>query len=103
MYSNSWIQDLSCIGSDHCPLLIQTSLDLPQLKPQFRFDPTWVEQEEFVTLVIRWWSEYQLRSTDVAKSWHKKLKFMQKKISGWAKNFYGARKREKKKNSSSTT
>lgn len=31
----------------------------------------------------------------MAKSWHLKLKFIRKKCSGWSKNFYGAKKKEK--------
>jgi hypothetical protein len=61
----------------------------------FRFDPEWVQNEEFYRLVIKWWHEVQL-SGDIGSSWHDKMKKLRKKIKGWNKNFNAAKHRLRK-------
>ena len=62
---------------------------------QFRFDPLWLEQPDFVALVQQWWLESELKLPDIAHSWHKKLKRLKQKITGWARNHYGQQKKLK--------
>lgn len=96
IYPVSFVTDLSCYGSDHCPLILQISSKLDTVPPIFRFDPLWVEQPEFVELVHKWWNQYPLLSSNIAKSWNAKLKFLRQKIRGWARNFYSQKKKEKR-------
>lgn len=50
-YSSSSIQDINSYGSYHCPLVLNTSSHNQPVNPSFRFDPTWVDPEEFNKLV----------------------------------------------------
>jgi hypothetical protein len=53
LYSNSVVIDLSRYGSDHCPLLLQTSVQLVQHSNLFRFEVAWIEIDELNLLVVR--------------------------------------------------
>lgn len=95
MYPHSRLIDLSKNGSDHCPLVVQLHDQSPTKLPQFKFDPLWLEDADFITLVQKWWAEQPLSLPDIAHSWNKKLGSLRKKIKGWAKNHYGRKKKEK--------
>lgn len=85
------VQHLSFYGFDHNPLLLSTGSSHPH-SHQFKFDPEWLKNEEFVNLVIKWWQEFTLSQYRMGLSWHKKTKYLKKKIQGWARNYYGAKK-----------
>jgi hypothetical protein len=56
-YKRCTITDLPKCGSDHCLLLLSTndpSLDNPTI---FKFDPAWLEIEEFQDLIRKLWEE----------------------------------------------
>lgn len=61
----------------------------------FRFEPEWIDQEGFKELLLKWWNEYPLDYNNVALSWTNKLKHLKQKIRGWARNYYGAKKKQK--------
>lgn len=94
-YPSSYVTDLSKNSSYHCPIVMHIDSSVPIHQTQFRLDPLWFDQEEFCRLVIKWWQEDPLRLNNVADSWNQKLGRLRRKIKGWAKNFYGAKKREK--------
>lgn len=75
------VQHLSSYGSDHTPILLSTGSTCSP-NHQFKFDPEWLNNEEFVHLVIKWWNEYPLSSYRLGMSWHHKTKFLKKKIQG---------------------
>lgn len=89
------VQHLSSYGSDHTPLVLDTG-STPSPSKQFKFDPEWLNNEDFVKLVIKWWSELPLSDYRMGLSWHKKTKYLKKKILGWTKNYFGEKKRRKK-------
>lgn len=62
-FPNETISTLSFFGSDHCPLLLQLINNIAQPPPVFRFDPEWVLNAEFVTLVHKWWDEKPILPT----------------------------------------
>lgn len=95
IYPSRFITDSSSFGSDHYPLILHTSSHPLPLHHSFRFDSQWLEQEKFIRLVHKWWEEFKLQPNNLGVSWHKKLKYMKRKISGWAKNFYCKKKRDK--------
>lgn len=78
-YATSYIHDASKYGSDHCPLILHTSNSPLNPIHHFRFDPSWVENEEFNRLVIKWWDEFPLDLNDLCNSWNMKMKHMRKK------------------------
>lgn len=88
------VQHLSTYGSDHIPLLLSTGVS--QSSPHcFRFDPEWLKNEEFTRLVVKWQTETPLSEYRLGLSWHKKIKTLKRKITGWAKNYYRKKKRTK--------
>lgn len=95
IYPASSILDLGKYGSDHCPLILQISSKFDSPTKLFRFDPLWLDQPDFILLINKWWHDFPLDNTDIAKSWNAKLKFLRQKIRGWTKNFYSKKKREK--------
>lgn len=100
-YPHVGVQHLSSYGSDHNPLVLSTGHQ-ERHTHQFRFDPEWLKNEEFVQLVIKWWTEKSLLDYRMRLSWHNKTKHLKKKIKGWTKNYYGEKK-EKESNSGSNT
>lgn len=68
-YPNSSVLDLSKNGSDHCPLLMQLNSSTHSHPPLFRFDPLWLEQEDFCNLIVKWWTEFKQKGLDIAKYW----------------------------------
>ena len=68
-YPNSSVLDLSKNGSDHCPLLMQLHSSTHSHPPLFRFDPLWLEQEDFCNLIVKWWTEFTQKGLDIAKYW----------------------------------
>lgn len=100
-YSNYHLLALNAYGSDHTPLLLQLDTSHHKRKPMFKIDPEWLRVEEFQRLIHKWWSEDPLSPLLTGVSWHKKLKKLRKKIQGWAKNFYGDKKKRKKNHSGS--
>lgn len=95
-YAFSHVDMLSKYGSDHCPLVLKVPLNCPKQTMQFKFDPTWVLDVEFCTLIEKWWQEFPLDINNLGYSWNAKLKYMRRKIKGWARNFYGAKRKLKK-------
>lgn len=78
-YASSYIQDISSFGSDHCPILLHTSNIFQHIQHTFRFDPSWVEVEEFNRLVEKWWDEFHLNIFNLGTSQNDKLKFIRRK------------------------
>lgn len=93
-YPHASVHHLSSYGSDHTPLVLDTGTQQNPSK-QFKFDPEWLNNEEFVKLVIKWWQELPLSNYRMGLSWHNKLKNLRRKILGWTKNYYGEKKRKK--------
>lgn len=94
-YPTSVVTDLCKNGSDHCPLLLQIPPPHPPSLPPFRLDPLWLDQEDFCTLLVKWWQEFPIQGPDYAHSWVLKIGYIRRKIKGWTKNFYGQKKRTK--------
>lgn len=67
-YSSNQILDLNSTRSDHCPLLVRTNSLASKNPPMFRFDPLWLEQEDFLQLLPKWWNETPLSQHDIALS-----------------------------------
>ncbi|XP_078150904.1 uncharacterized protein LOC144546233 [Carex rostrata] len=94
-YPHTSVLDLCKNGSDHCPILLQIEKDIQSNRNSFRIDPLWLEQEDFCALIDKWWKEYPLDPSNLASSWVQKLSFLRRKIRGWARNFYGQKKKTK--------
>lgn len=97
-YPDSSISDLSSHLSDHCPLILQTHGHTTSIPKTFKFDPLWLEQEDFLQLLPKWWQESPLKLPDIAHSWNCKLKHVRKGLGVGQRIFMGL---EEKKNNNS--
>jgi hypothetical protein len=66
-YSQSVVRDLAKYGSDHCPLVLHTSMTSLEVSSIFKCDIVWFDNPEFNALVIKWWSECILKG-DIGKT-----------------------------------
>lgn len=96
IFPHSEVSSVSSYGSDHCPLLLNTTANAALVPPLFRFESTWLKEPDFVQLIIKWWIDSPLSPQgDVAYQWKQKLSSLTRKIRGWAKNHYGAKRKQK--------
>lgn len=97
MFSQSIVSSLSSFDSDHCPLLFQSSLSSLQVSPPFKFDPEWTNCPDFLTLLAKWWDEFPINPIlEFGAQWKNKMLFLKRKIKGWAKNYYGTKKKQER-------
>ena len=67
-YPYSFTSDLHKNSSDHCPIVLHTSPPTHTQPYMFKFDPAWLEQEDFVQLLPKWWQEQPLSLPDIGLS-----------------------------------
>jgi hypothetical protein len=101
--STSWKHQFSlCISIsllryqfDHNVLLIDSNhTNINRTQKIIRFEKTWIGNEEFEKLIIKWWLEYSL-AADLGNNWKDKLQFIRRQIRGWSNNLKGEIKRTK--------
>ena len=83
--------------SDHNPLLMSTNSSQPQSpKPrEFRFEMSWMANEEFLPLVKQIWQN-PVKSSDPIDVLNIKLKQFKKFFKGWGSDKFGHTKKRKK-------
>jgi hypothetical protein len=81
--------------SDHSPLLLDTgdNVVLPRNK-EFKFDTTWLQNEEFLERVSEIWLR-PVKSSDPIDVLNIKLKRVKKYFKGWGSNLFGHTKKKK--------
>ena len=70
------VTSLTRVGSDHCPLLLNSGEERELRFRQFFFEKQWFKQEGFIQLIKEKWEADQARHPDEAYSldkWHKNL------------------------------
>lgn len=95
LYPNCVVKDLAKNGSDHCPLILCTSMPRLQVHHRFRFEKEWLLNDDFNALVIKWGQEIEL-SGEIGEAWKNKIAKMRKKKRGWYKNYIGEKHRKRK-------
>jgi hypothetical protein len=83
--------------SDHNALLLDSSSSAPSLNGsrEFRFDTSWLKNEEFLPSVLGIWEEY-VNSHDPIDIINIKLKRFRKYFKGWGSNIFGHNKKRKR-------
>ncbi|XXG61222.1 hypothetical protein AAC387_Pa04g2933 [Persea americana] len=81
--------------SDHCPIPLDSDCERWRPSP-FRFELTWLEEEQFTGLVQKWWEEIRVEGW-VGHRLATKLKLLQFKMKAWAKEHFGDVKHQKSK------
>ena len=71
LWPNTTVTHETVLGSDHCPLIIQTDLEVRRGRKLFRFEAFWAKESECKEVVKRCWE----RQGDVSASvrWLKKV------------------------------
>jgi hypothetical protein len=89
------VRALTRAGSDHTPLLIDTGEQAHrENKAHFSFELAWLKKEGFYDLIAREWGSVTHGHNPLVL-WQNKIRHLQKKLKGWAKNLSGFYKKEK--------
>ena len=94
----SSVGSLTIVGSDHCPMLLDSGERKNGGRRQFFFEKQWLKQEDFLQRVRDKWEEGQLKSPEGIYSldkWHGLLGILRKKFKGWGDNLKGEFRRKK--------
>lgn len=86
------------VGSDHCPLVLDTGEGKLNRTSQFRFERFWIKEEGFIELVNTKWRTLVSKWPDAAYSldkWHGGLCGLRQYLRGWSNNIRGDYKRAK--------
>lgn len=86
------------VGSDHCPLVLDTGEGKLNRTSQFRFERFWIKEEGFIELVNTKWRTLVSKWPDAAYSldkWHGGLCGLRQYLHGWSNNIRGDYKRAK--------
>ena len=92
----SIVQALSRDISDHTPLLLSTGeRSHCRNQPLFRFELSWLTIEGFYDMVASVWRNETSGDSPLDK-WQAKIRRLRKYLRGWAKDYLGAFRKEKK-------
>ncbi|KAG2610412.1 hypothetical protein PVAP13_4KG200001 [Panicum virgatum] len=83
---------LTIVGSNHCPLLLDTGEVPAYKKKQFYFEKQWLKQDGFSQRLKDKWKEGQNRCPEGAYSldkWHGLLRLLRQNLRGWGDNIRG--------------
>lgn len=88
------VSSLLRVGSDHCPILLDTREEERMKGNIFRIEMGWFEKEGFKeSLLEKWPKRFQLGVLDY---WHFLMPFLRRWMRGWASNFNSQVKKERK-------
>ena len=92
------MKDLTRIGSDHCPLILDNGVSKRLVRRQFYFEKQWFLRDGFDSLLQQKWLQISERHPEGAYSldkWHGNLSFLRQFLKGWGANVRGEYKRSK--------
>ena len=83
------VQALTCAGSDHTPLLLDTGEHAFKGNcSRFSFELSWFRQEGFYDIIAREWNAIQTGNSPVER-WQNKIRHLRHFLRGWARNLSG--------------
>lgn len=93
LVSNSWdtrfpiamVTVLTRVGSDHCPLVLDTGEGVPNKSIILRFEKAWLKVAGFKELVIAKWLE-QAWLQNTLDDWQGRVRFLRQFLRGWGAN-----------------
>ena len=80
-YNSCMVDILPRYKSDHNGILLKTDVSCLDQSIIFRYDSVWAQDEEFNSLVPRWWSDH-IPHKDIAVNWKFKKQHLRKKMKG---------------------
>jgi hypothetical protein len=95
IYPHCIVKDLPKYGFNHCHLILCTQDSSFKIVFIFRFDKEWTLNLEFNRLLVKWWNEFPWKG-NITVCWHKKIKYIKKKIKGQYRNYIGEKNRKRK-------
>lgn len=75
------------IGSDHTPILLETSVRSGRQAP-FRFEAAWLEDKELVKEMEKWWLSFPRAGSASFSVWQK-FKWLKERLKEWSRDFFG--------------
>ncbi|KAM2069822.1 hypothetical protein ACFX16_001292 [Malus domestica] len=89
LWPNSVVVHESAIGSDHCPVVVQSKPPFRKGKRPFRFEAFWAKEADCRDVVQNSWS---LQGKDNwLDSWHHKLSVCKSSLINWSRNKFKQR------------
>ncbi|KAM1548362.1 hypothetical protein PS2_009435 [Malus domestica] len=89
MWPNSMVTHGTVLGSNHCPIIIQSDVDRLRGRKIFRFEAFWAKEEECQEVVRNCWAR---RDPDgVLMRWVKKINDCRSYLSWWSRNKFHKR------------
>lgn len=90
----AFVFSLLRVGSDHCPLLVDTRDEDRVINSNFRFEMGWFQNQGFKELLISVWpTRYQKGVLDF---WHFLMPFLRRWLRGWSGNMRSLQRKKKK-------
>jgi hypothetical protein len=72
--------------SDHAPVLLQLGIGMPTVAHPFKFNPAWLREDSFVTMVREVWTDSQLQQVvGVQRRLVGKLLHLKNRVKLWSK------------------
>jgi hypothetical protein len=98
LYKRASCESLTRVGSDHCPILVNSDDQRFQQQHCFRFESAWLLQQGFREAVIASWPERggQKEGGTVQDYWRDVKAATRKFCKGWGANVNSQIKREKR-------
>lgn len=73
---------ISCLGSNHYPILLSLIDNKSNCKGPFRFESMWMKDQNFLSLIENWWQEASVVGSKLF-CFNAKLKFVKHKLLQW--------------------
>ncbi|KAM2045167.1 hypothetical protein ACFX1T_009399 [Malus domestica] len=89
MWPNSMVTHGTVLGSNHCPIIIQSDVDRLRGRKIFRFEAFWAKEEECQEVVRNCWARRDLDG--VLMRWVKKINDCCSYLSWWSRNKFHKR------------
>lgn len=89
---------LTRVGSDHCPIILDSGEDTPPRTRYFFFENQWTSVPEFMPLVQQKWLQSKERRPELGSAldaWHGSLCLLRQFMKGWNIQKSGEQKKEK--------
>lgn len=75
-------------GSDHFPVQLKLSPEIPKGGSPFRFENMWLRDEKLYGLIAKWWDEVRVGKNSKLYLFSQKLQHIKSKLKEWNKEHF---------------